>query len=330
MKAAWYDTHGPAREVLRVGTMDVPAPAAGEVRVRVYWSGVNRSDVKRRAQPNAQDAAYSRLVPHMDGSGVIDLVGEGVDPGRIGQRVWLHRTASKRPVGTAAEYTVTPQERAVPLPPGISLQAGATLGVPALTAHRALFGLGPVRGRRVLVTGGGGSVGFYAIQLALWAGAGQVLATAGSEHSIAQAKRAGAHAVVDYRREDVAERVLDLTGGTGVDHVTEVDFGGNLQDNLRLLKPHGSIASYASMGDPAPVFPFYEVMIRNWRMLFVALYSLPPEVQAQASDDLTNWLNSGAWQPPQLQVFALDDIVAAHEWVEAGAPGKALLRVAEN
>ncbi|MFT3721102.1 NADPH:quinone reductase [Pseudorhodoferax sp.] len=328
MRAAWYDRHGPARTVLQVGDLAPPEPAAGEVRVRIHWSGVNRSDVKRRARPGAQDAGFTRLVPHMDGSGVIDRVGRGVDPQRIGQRVWLHRAACRRAFGTAAEYTVVPQRRAVPLPQGVDLQAGATLGVPALTAHRALLGLGPVRGQTVLVTGGAGSVGFYAIQLARWAGARQVLATASGDAKGRQALRAGAHAVVDRRREDVAARVRALTGGAGVDHVVEVDFGGNLPHTLQLLKPHGSIASYASMGEPNPTLPFYEVMPRNWRMLFVALYELPQDVQDAACADLTDWLRATDLRLPELHVFGLDEIAAAHERVEAGAPGKVLLRIA--
>ncbi|HYF19625.1 MAG TPA: alcohol dehydrogenase catalytic domain-containing protein, partial [Ramlibacter sp.] len=177
MKASWYEKNGPARDVLQVGTMDTPSPGPGEVRVRVQWAGINPSDVKRRAGWNGQRIPFPRVIPQMDGSGVIDQVGAGVDPGRVGQRVWLHSTGWKRPFGTAAEFAVTPEHRAVRLPDNVDLRVAASFGVPALTAHRAVFGAGAVQGRTVLVTGGAGAVGFYAIQLARWGGA-RVLATA--------------------------------------------------------------------------------------------------------------------------------------------------------
>ncbi|MBA2961524.1 MULTISPECIES: NADPH:quinone reductase [Ramlibacter] len=325
MKACWYDTTGPAREVLRVGELPTPEPAAGEVRVQVQWAGINPSDVKRRAGWNNQRMPFPRVVPQMDGSGIVDRVGAGVDPKRVGQRVWLHSTAWKRPFGTAAEYAVTPQHRAVPVPAGVDLRLAASLGVPALTAHRAVFGQGPVRGRTVLVTGGAGAVGFYAIQLARWGGA-RVLATASGGAKNEEALRAGAEAVIDYRREDVAARVLELTGGLGVDHVVEVDFGANLLATLKLLQPHGSIATYASMAVPQPTLPFYEMMNRNLRLLWVFVYELPEPVLAQAYADLGAWLAQGV-QAPRWHEFALDDIAAAHEAVEAGALGKVLVRI---
>lgn len=326
MKACWYERNGPAREVLRLGTLDTPVPGPGEVRVRIHWSGVNPSDVKRRAGWNHQVIPFPRVVPQMDGSGVIDQVGEGVDPGRMGERVWLHSTAWKRPFGTAAEYAVTPQHRAVPLPAGIDLRVGASLGVPALTAHRAVFGFGSVAGRTVLVTGGAGAVGFYAIQLAKWGGA-RVLATTSGGDKAGEALRAGADAVIDYRREDVAARVLELTDGAGADHVVEVDFGANLPATLKLLKPHGGIATYASMGQPMPAIPFYEMMTRNLRVLWVFVYELPHPVLAQAGLEIEAWLAAGQVRFPRLHEFALDDIAAAHEAVESGLPGKVLVRV---
>jgi NADPH2:quinone reductase len=326
MKACWYDKTGPAREVLRLGELPTPEPAAGEVRVRVAWSGINPSDVKRRAGWNNQQMAFPRVVPQMDGSGTIDAVGEGVDPGRIGQRVWLHSTGWKRPFGTGAEFAVTPQHRAVPLPDGVDLRLAASLGVPALTAHRAVFGCGPVQGRTVLVTGGAGAVGFYAIQLARWGGA-RVLATTSGGEKTQEALRAGADAVIDYRTEDVADRVLALTGGEGVDHVVEVDFGANLQATLKLLKPHGSIATYASMGQPQPVVPFYAMMNRNLRLLWVFVYELTDDMLAKANVELEAWLATGQVKAPRWHEFALDDVAAAHEAVEAAAVGKVLVRV---
>ena len=328
MKAAWYEKNGPARDVLRVGTMETPHPGAGEVRVRVHYAGINPSDVKRRAGWNNQRIPFPRVVPQMDGSGVIDEVGEGVDRHRVGERVWLHSTGWKRPFGTAAEYAVTPQDRALPLPERIDLRVGASLGVPALTAHRAVFGQGSVSGRTVLVTGGAGAVGFYAIQLARWGGA-RVLATASGGVKNEEALRAGAEAVVDYRREDVAARVLELTGGHGVDHLVEVDFGANLPVTLKVLKPHGSIATYASMGQPLPAIPFYEMMNRNLRLLWVFVYELPEPVLAQAGLEIYAWLDGGQAKFPALHEYPLDEIAAAHEAVEAGALGKVVVRIGE-
>jgi NADPH2:quinone reductase len=326
MKASWYEKNGPAREVLQVGELDTPEAGPGEVRVRIAWAGVNPSDVKRRAGWNKQSMPFPLVVPQMDGSGVIDQVGDGVDPRRLGERVWLHSTAWKRPFGTAAEYAVTPQHRAVHLPDGVDLRVGASLGVPALTAHRAVFGLGSVAGRTVLVTGGAGAVGFYAIQLSRWGGA-RVLATTSGGAKSDEALRAGADGVIDYRHEDVATRVLELTGGVGVDHIVEVDFGDNLATTLQVLKPHGGIAAYASMGQPTPTLPFYEMMNRNLRMLWVFVYELPQSVLAQAGLEIEAWLSTGQVQFPRLHEFALDDIAAAHEAVEAGELGKVLVRV---
>src|SRR3954470_12538678 len=211
MRAVWYEKLGPAHEVLKAGEMPDPQPGPGEVRVRIAYSGVNPSDVKRRAGASVASMPFPRVIPDMDGSGVIDRVGAGVEEKRIGERVWLHSTQWKRPYGTAAEYAVTPSERAVPLPKNIAMEAAASLGVPAMTAHRAVFGHGSVTGRTVLVTGGAGAVGFYAIQLAKWAG-GRVIATVSGGDKAALAKKAGADVVVNYKAGKVEEPV---------DHIVE-------------------------------------------------------------------------------------------------------------
>lgn len=306
--------------------MATPEPGPGEVRVRVHWSGVNRSDVKRRAGTDGRSPEFPRVVPHMDGSGVIDRVGDGVDAARVGTRVWLHRAAWQRPLGTAAEYTVVPAARALPLPDGCELRTGASLGVPAMTAHQAVFGSGPVAGRTVLVTGGAGAVGFYAIQLARWAGA-RVLATASGGPKSEAALRAGAEAVIDYRREDVVQRVLALTGGAGVEHAVEVDFGANLPVLQRVLRPHGSIATYSSVGQPNPALPFYALLARNLRLQFIAVYDQPQAMQDRAAADIARWLSAGGMQLPPFHEYTLDDVACAHEAVEAGVHGKVVLRV---
>jgi len=326
MRAIWYDKLGPAHEVLVQGTMPDPEPGPGEVRVRVAFSGVNPSDVKRRAGATVSAMPFPRVIPDMDGSGVIDRIGAGVDPTRVGERVWLHSTQWKRPFGTAAEWAVTPGHRAIRLPDGISFAIGASLGVPAMTAHRAVFGPGPVRGRSVLVTGGAGAVGFYAIQLARWAGA-RVLATVSSMEKAEIAKCAGADAVIDYKSENVPERVMELTRGAGVDHVVEVDFGANLRATLACLKDNGSIATYASMGKPEPAIPFYSLMFKNIRLLWVFVYDMAQSAMDEAAQEVNAWLSGGTMVPPSFKTFPLERLADAHLAVEKGAIGKVLAEV---
>jgi NADPH2:quinone reductase len=324
MKAAWYERNGPAHEVLTVGEMDDPVPARGEVRVRIAYSGVNPSDVKRREAFGGQVITFPRVIPNNDGAGIIDKVGEGVDPARVGERVWLHSTGYKRPFGTAAEHAVTLSERAYPLPRSVSFAVGAGLGVPAMTAHRAVFGIGPVRGKTVLVTGGAGAVGFYAIQFAKRGGA-TVVSTVSSASKVELALRAGADHVIDYKREAVAERIMALTRGAGVDHIAEVDFGANLPTTLAVLKGNGTIATYASMTNREPQIPFYALMQRNVTLLWVYVYEMPAAAMDAAARETNAWLAS-AVHPPQ-HTFALDRIADAHLAVEQGAIGKVLVEL---
>jgi NADPH2:quinone reductase len=208
----------------------------------------------------------------------------------------------------------------------VSFEVGAGLGVPAMTAHRAVFGLGPVRGKTVLVTGGAGAVGFYAIQLAKWGGARVVTTVSGAEKA-AEAKRAGADHVVNYRTENVAERVMALTEGAGVDHVVDVDFGANVATTLAVLKPNGSITTYASMTKPEPAIPFYPMMFKNVRLLWVFVYEMPQEAMTEAGRDVNAWLASGAAAHPRHRVFPLDRLADAHVAVEEGAIGKVIVGV---
>ncbi|HEU5320133.1 MAG TPA: NADPH:quinone reductase, partial [Methylomirabilota bacterium] len=249
MRAAWYERNGPAAEVLRVGELPVPEPGPGEVRVRVVASGLNPNDVKARA--GSRPMGYPRVVPHQDGAGVIDAVGPGVPAARVGERAWLYIVQWQRPWGTAAEYTVVPARLAVTLPAHTSFAEGACLGIPAVTAHRCLFADGPLAGQTVLVTGGAGAVGHYAVQLAKWADA-TVIATVSSPEKAALAAAAGADHTVNYRTGDAAAEILELTGGAGVDRIVDVDFGANLPVSARVLKTSGTIAAYASTGEPEP------------------------------------------------------------------------------
>ena len=324
MRAVWYEKLGPAREVLTAGTMPDPEPGPGEVRVRIAFSGVNPSDVKRRAGTTVSTMPFPRVVPDMDGSGIVDRVGPGVDAKRVGERVWLHSTQWKRSFGTAADYAVTAGHRAIRLPEGIGFAAGASLGVPAMTAHRAVFGLGPVTGKTVLVTGGAGAVGFYAIQLARWAGA-RVIATVSSSEKGELAKRARADAVIDYKSENVPECVMALTKGAGVDHVVDVDFGANLQATLASLRDNGSIATYASMGKPEPAIPFYALMFKNIRLAWVFVYDMAQPAIDDAAHDVNAWLSGGTAVLPPFKTFPLEGLAEAHVAVEKGTIGKVLV-----
>src|SRR4051812_31123632 len=218
MRAAWYERQGAAADVLQIGERDRPEPGPGEVRVRIHASGINPSDTYGRA--GTQPMAFPWVIPHQDGAGVIDAVGADVAPQRIGERVWVYEATYNRQGGTAADYCVVPAARAVRLPDGVDFEVGACLGIPAMTAHRAIFADGPVDGQTVLVTGGAGAVGSTAIQLLVWGGAA-VLATVSSEEKASAARASGAAHVINYREQDVAAEVARLSGGAGVDRVVE-------------------------------------------------------------------------------------------------------------
>jgi NADPH2:quinone reductase len=315
MKAVWYDRQGPAAEVLQLGELPTAQPGPGQVRVRVRASAVNPADCNRRGGRHPMD--YPRIIPNSDGAGVIDSVGDGVDAAWIGKRVWLYNGQRGRAFGTAAEYIALSQDLVTELPDGVDFAEGATFGIPGMTAHRSVFLAGPVQGRTVLVTGGAGAVGHYAVQFASWAGA-RVIATVSSAERAAHALAGGASAVVNYKSEDVAARVLELTGGVGVDHVVEVDFGGNLAANLRLVRDNGSIAAYASAGQRAPVVPFYDLMRRNVSVHTVWLSTTPIEARRRAQSDITSWLRSGKRLLSVSARFPLAETARAHEAVERG------------
>src|SRR6516225_9063691 len=254
MKAVWYDRAGPATEVLTHGEMPTPPAAAGEVRIRLEASGVNPADTYRRAG-NYRGPRFPRVIPNSDGAGVVDQVGTGVTRLKIGQRVWLFNgQRNGRAFGTAAEYIALAEPLVTPLPDRLSFAQGATLGIPAMTAWCCLFCDGPIAGKTVLVTGGAGAVGHYAVQLAKWGGA-RVIATVSSEAKAEQARLAGADLVINYRNEDVIAKVLDFTGKRGVDHVADVDFGGNIATTLKLMAVNSVIAVYATNGNRTPVLP---------------------------------------------------------------------------
>ena len=316
MKAAWYERQGPARDVLIVGELPDPDPGPGEVRIRVAASGINPGDVKKRQDAFGVGMPYPRVIPHSDGAGTIDRVGEGVPASRVGERVWCYAAQSYRPFGTAAEYVAVPSAQAVPLSEGVSFEQGACLGIAGITAHRAVHVAGPVAGRGLLVQGGGGAVGSCAVGLARVAGA-RVLTTVRSEGEAAVAARAGAHEVVRTdgpSTEEVVGRLHELAPG-GIDHVVEVAFGENIAVDAELLVVGGSLATYAT-GDPSPTIPFWPLVFKNIRVFFLGSDDFPSEAKRAAADGLNAALAAG-W--PGFEVhrrLPLSAIAEAHEHLE--------------
>jgi NADPH2:quinone reductase len=315
---AWtYERVGPAAEVLSKADLPAPEPGPGEVRVRIEWSGVNPSDVKSRGGLRGPTLPFPRVIPHSDGSGTVDAVGAGVNAGRIGQRVWVWNAAWGRPFGTAATFCCLPEAQAVPLPEAASGEVGACMGIPGLTAMHAVLMDGGVAGRRVLVAGGAGAVGHYAVQLASRFGAAQVLSTVSSPAKARLALEAGADHVIDYRTEPVADRVRELTGGRGVDRVIELDVAVNGAMDLQLLRTGGELVAYGSSPKPLDL-PFPVLLAKNIQVKFFMVYHLDAADRARATAALQRLLARGELQHNIAARMALDEIVQAHEAVEGG------------
>jgi NADPH2:quinone reductase len=319
VRAALHESHGPAADVLRVTDVDRPDPGPGQVRVRIEASGVNPTDWKSRSGATARPISGFQI-PHHDGAGVIDAVGPGVDPARAGQRVWTWLAAAGQPWGTAAEWCVVPDEQAVALPDGVSAELAASLGVPAMTAHRCLFADGPVDGASVLVAGGAGAVGHFAIELARHAGA-RVAATVSGPAKADLATAAGASLVVNYRDADAAAQLASFAP---VDRVIEVALGANLELDLALSGPRTTVVTYAADGAD-PVLPVRACMSANISLRFVLLYGVPRPALRQAAAEITRALADGALTELPVTRFPLAEVAAAHDAVQAGAVGKVLV-----
>ncbi len=315
IKAAWYTQQGAADKVLTVSELDYPDLKPDEVLIRIHTSGINPSDVKRRYDTN-RPLQFPTIIPHSDGAGVIEAVGENVSVDRIKQRVWLYNAQWQRAFGTAATHITVPAYLAIPLPDAASFTAGACLGIPAMTAHRAVFADGPVNNQTILVTGGAGNVARYAIQFAKWGGA-KVITTVSSSEKANYAKEAGADHIINYRNENVSKKILELTAGEGVDRIVEVDFGGNLAISNTILKLNGIIASYASMGNINPALPFYPLMFKGITIRLVNVYELPLAARQHAIKDITTLLSNNSLQHVIAETLPLDNIVLAHKMVEA-------------
>jgi NADPH:quinone reductase len=317
VKAVWYERTGPAPDVLTFGEMPTPEAGPGEVRIRLEASGVNPSDVARRGG-SYRAMEYPRVIPNSDGAGIVDQVGEGVTRFGVGQRVWFFNgQRNGRAFGTAAEYISLADYLVTPLPDDVSFAAGATLGIPCMTAWCCLFGDGPIAGQTVLVTGGAGAVGHYAVQLAKAAGA-RVIATVSSPTKDMEARLGGADLVVNYRTEDVVAKVMAFTGKRGVDRVVDVDFGGNLATTLKLMAMNSTIAIYATNGNRTPTLPVRELMEKCIALRALVLPALPPPLHAAAQADISKWLAAGPRIHNIAAQFPLAETVQAHLAVEKG------------
>jgi NADPH:quinone reductase len=317
MKAVWYERTGPAAEVLTFGDMPTPVAGPGEVRVWLEASGVNPADVGRRGG-SYRALEFPRVIPNSDGAGIVDQLGDGVTRLSIGQRVWLFNgQRNGRAFGTAAETIALAEHLVTPLPDDVSFAQGATLGIPGMTAWCCLFCDGPIAGQTVLVPGGAGAVGHYAVQLAKWGGA-RVIATVSSAMKAEQARLAGADLVINYRTDDVVEQALAFTARRGVDRVVDVDFGGNVATTLKLMAMNSTIAVYATNGNRNPIVPMRELMEKCIALRTLVLFALPRPLLAAAQADISKWLAAGTRLHNIAGQFALSDTALAHLAVEKG------------
>jgi NADPH:quinone reductase len=324
--AAAYVQLGPS-SVLELTEVERPQPGPGEVRVRLTVSGVNPTDWKSRsgggiATPSPPPEPQ---IPNQDGAGVVDAIGEGVTSPQVGQRVWVYFASWKRRWGTAAQWTLVPANQAVPLPDEASDELGASLGIPALTAHRCLFADGPLDGKTVLVAGGAGAVGHSAIELARWAGA-RVVATASSDEKARLAREAGAESVVRYREPDALDRIAEVLPN-GADRIVEVALGPNVDLDMAAVAPNAVVTTYADPGEGSAGIPVSRLMARNIALRFVLVYTMPEDALRAAVAGVSAALADGALSTLPLHRFPLSEIAAAHDAVQAGAVGKVVVDI---
>jgi NADPH2:quinone reductase len=315
MRAAYYEQNGPANAVLKLGEVEMPRPGPSEVRVKLVTSGVNPSDVKARSGATRK-IAYPRVIPHSDGAGEIDMVGDGVSAARVGERVWVWNAQWLRPFGTCAEYVALPSAQAVRLPASTNFEVGACLGIPAMTAYHAIAVAGAAPGVTLLVAGGAGAVGHYAVQFAKAAGA-TVIATISSPDKAQAARAAGADHTIDYRRDDVGERVMALTAKQGVDAIVEVDFATNAKLAPAVLRERGTIVIYGT-GAPQSEIPGMFFLRNAIALKFIYVYELNAVERAAALDGITRSLAAGSLITLVGKTLPLAEVVAAHEAVEQG------------
>jgi len=327
MKSVIYSKFGTAAEVLSYGEMPPPSPAAGEVLVKLAYSGANPSDAKARAgsRPGVTKPAFDVIIPNSDGSGEITAVGDGVSPDRIGERVWIWNGQWQRAFGTAAEYIALSSAQAVRMPDDMSLETGACLGIPGLTAAHSVFGGGNIAGQTLLISGGAGSVGHNAIQLAKWGGA-TVIAT-GSPSGFDRIRAAGADHVLDYRSDTLASDILAIAPN-GVDRAVEVEFGENIDLLHQVVRANGTIAAYGSAKTMAPTLPFGPYLFKAITIDVVLIYILPIEQRQTAIDVLHRAHADGAFYPDIGMVTGLENCATAHDaTLTPGRAGAILLKI---
>ncbi len=315
MRAGWYERSGPADDVIVVAEMPTPQPGPGEVLVRLHASGISPSDYKKRGNTKA-GMEFPRIVPHSDGAGVVAALGAGVAQRAVGQRVWVFNGQWERPFGTAAEYIALPAFQVRPLPDSLSFIAGACLGIPAMTAHRAVFMDGPVRGKTVYVPGAAGRVGAYAVQWAKWGGA-RVIAEAGTAEKAQAIKALGADRVLLRGQDDTVAAVLDETNGVGADRIVEIEFGGNMAISEKIIAEGGVIASYASARVPKATISVSPRRARNMSMHFVHCYTMPDTAKDAAAADIARIVADGVFQHRVAGVVPLAELARAHREAES-------------
>ncbi len=325
MHAVWYDRKGPAGEVLEVGELPTPEPGPGEVRVRLTFSGINPGDTKKRSAWLDSPMPYPRVIPHSDGAGVIDAVGPGVDATRVGRRVWVYDAQSYRPFGTAAQFTVVPDRTAVELPDNVPDELGACLGIPGITAHRAVFGDGPVAGSTVLVHGVLGGVGRLAAQLARWGGA-TVIGTVRRGKDRDEVGDSTATHVVALDEADPATAIR-AHAPDGVDRIVEVAFSDNVDLDADVARNQAVIAAYATRQD-RPAFPFWPMLFDNITIRLLGSDDFPLEAKQQAAADLTAAARDEALVVPIAPPLPLDRAAEGHDRVDAGTHDRILLATA--
>ncbi|NEQ53901.1 MAG: NADPH:quinone reductase [Leptolyngbya sp. SIO3F4] len=318
MQAIWYEQPGNASDVLQYGDMALPEPGDGEVRVKIHASGINPSDTKFRSGWMGLRQPYPRTIPHNDGAGVIDAVGEGVSPDRIGERVWIYEAQRHSAFGTAAEYVVIPAYKAVTMPDSLEFAAGASLGVPAMTAHYSIFSDGPITDKTVLVHGGAGAVGSYAIQLARWGGAKTILATVSSDEKATVAQRMGADHIINYRQEDAVAQVREFVGKRGCDRIVDVALAANMVVNAKLVARNGVIATYESGNAATVEIPFYDLLYKNAALRTVLVYAMSNAAHKAAVQDINQAITDGALQHLIAAHYPLSETAAAHDAVDSG------------
>jgi NADPH:quinone reductase-like Zn-dependent oxidoreductase len=310
-----YTSFGPASEVLALAEVPTPKPRYGEVLVRLVASGVNPHDTKKRSGWLGVELPPGGVIPHSDGAGTIAAVGEGVPAARVGKRVFVHGAYAG--AGTAAEYVSLPAHRAICIPDDISFVEGASVGIPAFTAYFAVLSAGPVTGRTVLIHGGAGAVGRMAVEMGAWNGA-TVIATVSSDSKAVLARQSGADHVLDYRREDVAARVAEITGGEGVDLIVDVDFGANLEVDAACIKPNGRVACYSSTSNRTPTLPYYAFALKGCTLHLLQGARMPDRVQQDGARVIAGLLRRGHLRPQIAATFTLDATAAAHDLLESG------------